>query len=127
MSHQKETNKGKKEKEPLRKLPSKRATRKNSDTAIKIDLQSTPKNISSKVALAKRKISGAPKSEMPHNLKPMLATQVEQPFNDKEWQFELKLDGYRALAYLNNGKVDLRSRNNLSFNKKFKEVFEALK
>ena len=42
------------------------------------------------------------------------------------WQFELKLDGYRTLAYLKMGKVDLRSRNNNSFNKKFEAIHSAL-
>ena len=33
----------------------------------------------------------------------------------KEWLYELKLDGYRAIAFKNNGKVQLRSRNNKDF------------
>ena len=56
----------------------------------------------------------------------MLATLVDEPFSDANWQFELKLDGYRALAYIQKGKVDLRSRNDNSFNKKFAPIHEAL-
>ena len=37
---------------------------------------------------------------MPSDIKPMLTTVVDQPFSDEGWQFELKLDGYRTLAYL---------------------------
>ncbi|HEV7622389.1 MAG TPA: DNA ligase D, partial [Flavisolibacter sp.] len=42
------------------------------------------------------------------------------------WQFELKLDGYRTIAYLNSGKVELESRNNNSFNQKFSSIYNAL-
>ena len=50
----------------------------------------------------------------------MLATLVDQPFEDEGWLYEIKWDGYRAVSYLHNGIVDIRSRNNLSFNNKFK-------
>ncbi len=64
---------------------------------------------------------------MPDLLKPMLATLVDVPFTDEGWQFELKLDGYRALAYLKNGKAELLSRNNNPFNQKFAPIAEALR
>ncbi|HEY0679320.1 MAG TPA: non-homologous end-joining DNA ligase [Chitinophagaceae bacterium] len=67
------------------------------------------------------------KSPMPQNLLPMLASSKDAPFDKPDWIFEVKWDGYRALAYLNKGKVELRSRNNNSFNKKFYPVYEALK
>ncbi|RYY82891.1 MAG: hypothetical protein EOO15_22270 [Chitinophagaceae bacterium] len=56
-----------------------------------------------------------------------LASSLAEPFNDEAWQFEIKWDGYRALAYRENGKVDLRSRNNLSFCRKFPELAEELR
>lgn len=49
------------------------------------------------------------------------------PFNDPDWTYEVKWDGYRTLAYLNKGKVELRSRNNHSFAEKFYPVYDALK
>ena len=67
------------------------------------------------------------KAPMPTNLAPMLATLVDKPFDDPGWIYEIKWDGYRALAYLQNGQVDLRSRNNKSFNEKFYPVYDALK
>ncbi len=133
MSHQ--TNKLRKEKSnpkalsaSLKKLPSKKATpaARKSTAHIKIDVRTERKNFESVVEIVKRKFSTASPSAMPLNLKPMLATLVDEPFNDEEWQFELKLDGYRSLAYLKNGKVDIRSRNNNPFNKKFEPVHEAL-
>src|SRR4030095_6213976 len=56
----------------------------------------------------------------------MLATLVDKPFDEPGWLYEVKWDGYRALAYLNKGKVEIRSRNNKSFNEKFYPVYLAL-
>lgn len=67
------------------------------------------------------------KTAMPHRLAPMLASTASEPFNDGDWQFEIKWDGYRAVAYLANGKVELRSRNGLSLCNKFMEIGDALK
>jgi bifunctional non-homologous end joining protein LigD len=67
------------------------------------------------------------KAAMPKDLIPMLATLVDAPFDDAGWVYEIKWDGYRALAYINKGKVELRSRNNKSFNEKFYAVYDALK
>jgi len=44
-------------------------------------------------------------------LRPMLATAHGEPFDDGEWLFELKWDGYRALAYVSGDEVYLDSRN----------------
>ncbi|MEJ7557698.1 MAG: DNA ligase D [Pedobacter sp.] len=60
-------------------------------------------------------------------MKPMLATLVNEPFDDPDWQYEVKWDGYRALAFLNKGEVDLVSRNNKSFKEKFYPIYELLK
>ncbi|HMI61677.1 MAG TPA: non-homologous end-joining DNA ligase, partial [Puia sp.] len=57
------------------------------------------------------------KAPMPKDISPMLATLVDKPFDEAGWSYEIKWDGYRALAYLQKGKVELRSRNNKSFEK----------
>jgi ATP-dependent DNA ligase len=44
----------------------------------------------------------------------------------KEWQYELKLDGYRALALKSGGKVSLRSRNDNDFNSRYPGIVNAL-
>ena len=67
-------------------------------------------------------------SAIPANIDPMLATLVDEtPVDEQNWIYEIKWDGYRAIAYLNKGVVDIRSRNNKSFNEKFYPVYEALK
>ncbi|MDF2434152.1 MAG: bifunctional non-ous end joining protein LigD [Mucilaginibacter sp.] len=68
----------------------------------------------------------APKSRMPKGIKPMLATLVDEPFDDPDWQYEVKWDGYRSLAFINNGEVELLSRNNKSFNDKFYPIYKLL-
>ena len=67
------------------------------------------------------------RSSMPVDLLPMLANAVEKPFDDPDWIYEIKWDGYRSLAYRDERKAELRSRNNNSFNEKFYPVHEALK
>ena len=56
----------------------------------------------------------------------MLATLTDAAFDSSEWVFEVKWDGYRAIATVQDGDVHLESRNNLSFNKKFAAVAKAL-
>ena len=43
-----------------------------------------------------------------------------------QWLYELKLDGYRAVAFKRNGAVHLRSRNDNDFNARYPAVVEAL-
>ena len=64
---------------------------------------------------------------IPISVKPMLATLVDKPFNDDGWSYEIKWDGYRAIAFMEGGHVDFKSRNDKSFNEKFYSVFAALK
>jgi bifunctional non-homologous end joining protein LigD len=64
---------------------------------------------------------------MPEEIKPMLSTLVDEPFTNENWLFEIKWDGYRAVAYIGNNYFELLSRNNLSFLKKYSPVADALK
>ena len=65
-------------------------------------------------------------SEMPQKVKPMLATLVNEPFDNPDWSYEVKWDGYRALAYIQSGKVELLSRNNKSFTEKYYPIVNAM-
>lgn len=66
------------------------------------------------------------KSKMPADLSPMLATLVDDVPPGSNWHFEVKWDGYRAIAYLSKGKVNLRSRNNKDFNTTYYPIHKAL-
>ena len=51
-------------------------------------------------------------AKLPSDVHTMLATAVDEPFDDKNWLFELKWDGYRALATIaRDGTLSLVSRN----------------
>jgi bifunctional non-homologous end joining protein LigD len=69
---------------------------------------------------------GAVKAPMQHEIRPMLAKIREEPFDSDEWLFEIKWDGYRAVAEAVRGEVELYSRNNLSFNHRYPAVVAAL-
>jgi len=59
---------------------------------------------------------------MPIAIHPMLATSVEKPFDDPEWLFEIKWDGYRAIAFITKGKVRLVSRNQNDLTAQYPEL-----
>ncbi|MBK1898153.1 DNA ligase D [Chryseobacterium paridis] len=52
----------------------------------------------------------------------MLAKSSEKAFNDADWAFEIKWDGYRAVADLSKKEPLFYSRNGISFLSKFKKV-----
>jgi len=69
----------------------------------------------------------APVKPMPHGIPPMLATPVTKPFDHPDWIFEVKWDGYRAVAEIQDGSVSLYSRNGISFEKKFSPIADSLR
>ncbi|HEV3152450.1 MAG TPA: non-homologous end-joining DNA ligase [Candidatus Baltobacteraceae bacterium] len=76
---------------------------------------------------AKKAATRAKRDPIPVIKTPMLATLVDEPFDDDEWLFEIKWDGYRAICTVHeDGTLSLVSRNGLDFLGKFPEL-EALK
>jgi bifunctional non-homologous end joining protein LigD len=67
-------------------------------------------------------LEGSVKRPMPAAIHPMLATSVDDPFDDPEWLFEIKWDGYRAIAFITEGKVRLVSRNQNDLTAQYPEL-----
>jgi bifunctional non-homologous end joining protein LigD len=64
---------------------------------------------------------------LPQFVEPMTASVAKEPFNDPDWIFETKLDGYRAIAVIDStGKARLWSRNRLPLEPKFPTVGDAV-
>jgi len=57
----------------------------------------------------------------------MLAKETDKAFDDKDWLFEIKWDGYRAVSEIRKKVVLLYSRNGLNFQEKYPIVAEQLK
>jgi bifunctional non-homologous end joining protein LigD len=71
-------------------------------------------------------IKKAKKAPMPAKVTPMSATLIPQPFDDDEWLYELKFDGYRIISYCKGDNVLLHSKAFLNFTKNFEQVTLAL-
>jgi bifunctional non-homologous end joining protein LigD len=67
-------------------------------------------------------LEGAVKRAMPTAVHPMLASSIQKPFDDSEWLFEIKWDGYRAVAFVSKGKVRLVSRNQNDLTAQYPEL-----
>jgi bifunctional non-homologous end joining protein LigD len=65
-------------------------------------------------------------STLPKRLQPMLATLTDAPFDDKNWIFEDKYDGFRMVAKIDGSSVTLYSRNGKIVSHSYIEVAKAL-
>jgi len=79
---------------------------------------------SARHATAQRRRVNSKRDPLPHPKALMLATLVDEPFDDPQWLFEIKWDGYRALCTVEEGKLTLVSRNGLDMLKRFPELQE---
>jgi bifunctional non-homologous end joining protein LigD len=81
-----------------------------------------------KKAAAKKEKPEADKEEevQTRRYKPMLAKLEQKIFDDKNWLYEMKIDGYRAIAYTGKDAA-LISRNGIEFNEKYEKVFNEIK
>ncbi|MBI3677787.1 MAG: DNA ligase D [Proteobacteria bacterium] len=71
------------------------------------------------------KIPGARASAMPKRWSPQLATSVETAPKGKDWLCEIKYDGYRTLAFFEDGQVRLITRNGHDWTERYKAVAKA--
>jgi bifunctional non-homologous end joining protein LigD len=58
--------------------------------------------------------------------RPMLATLVDEPFDDKEWVFETKWDGFRLVAEKRGNKIRLWSRNGIDVTTRYALLLPGL-
>jgi len=65
--------------------------------------------------------------KLKRTITPMMAQLDDEPFDDDNWIFEIKWDGYRAVAEVGDDPIRLYSRNGLSFEALYPRIFEALK
>lgn len=65
------------------------------------------------------------KSPFPRQIHPALATLVDKPPKGDEWLHEIKLDGYRILAFKKDN-TRLKSRNNKDWSQKFPQVRKSI-
>jgi len=86
--------------------------------------------------LVKKRTSPEPSDEVSQGesgarYRPMLATLEREPPSGSGWLFEVKWDGYRALAYVHGGETELRSRNDKDLTQRFahvaREISKAVK
>ncbi|HEY6012900.1 MAG TPA: non-homologous end-joining DNA ligase, partial [Candidatus Limnocylindrales bacterium] len=62
-------------------------------------------------AAAEIDLSGAVLAAMPSSIEPMLATLASKSFSDPDWLYEIKWDGFRIQAVVNDKRVRLLTRN----------------
>lgn len=86
---------------------------------------SSKKSASGAKRAAKKAVARGRRDRVPTISTPELATLVDEPFDDPEWLFEIKWDGYRAICTVReNGEMELVSRNGLDLLKKFPQLGE---
>ena len=64
----------------------------------------------------------------PQSVKPMLAGHTDRPFDNKDWVFELKWDGVRAILFHNKAKAisEIQSRNGKNITHRYPEITKAI-
>lgn len=59
------------------------------------------------------------------NIKPMLASPTDKAFDSKNWVFEIKWDGVRAILFKNKKNIMIQSRNGNDITKRYPEIVNA--
>jgi bifunctional non-homologous end joining protein LigD len=85
-----------------------------------IKAQEAPKREPSPLHAAE--LEGAKKAAMPARMAPMLATLAERAFSDPNWMFEIKWDGVRALAWIEDGELTLRARSGSDISSQYPDL-----
>jgi bifunctional non-homologous end joining protein LigD len=85
------------------------------------------KSEKSRSTLGVGEIAGAQQAAMPKDLLVTLARLAEKPFSSPDWLFEIKWDGVRTVAFIENGRVMLQARSGRSVTREYPEFQELAK
>jgi bifunctional non-homologous end joining protein LigD len=94
------------------------------------DLVATPEPAKQATAAARPnpgKLKGAVRAAIPDALSPQLATRAERPPEGRDWLHEIKLDGYRTQAFIEDGDVRLITRSGLDWTKRYGSLADAFR
>lgn len=80
------------------------------------------KSSANSASSAVKALPGAERKPMPTVIHPMLAIPTAKAFDNPDWLFEIKWDGYRAVAFIENGRVRLVSRSQNDLTAQFSEL-----
>ena len=61
------------------------------------------------------------------NFSPMLLEEINKPFNNKDYIFELKFDGIRTIIFINSKNIQIQSRNKNDITYLFPELKDITK
>jgi len=101
---------------------SKEAGSKDSTSKSRSKKSSANSAFSNSAPSAIKALAGAEEKPMSTVIHPMLATPTGKAFDDPDWLFEIKWDGYRAVAFIEDGRVRLVSRNQNDLTAQFPEL-----
>lgn len=104
-----------------------KATKAKATSAVKT--KAKPTTAKTETAGRKKKVHALPGEtrKLSNYIAPMLAREADEPFSDPGWIYEMKWDGYRAVAEVNQSDVSLYSRNGNTFNASYPLVVDVLK
>lgn len=80
-----------------------------------------------KTTLKLVKLEGSKKNPLPERIAPQLATLAEEIPEEKDWIHEIKFDGYRIVARLDEGQVSFFTRHGLDWTDRFPGVAEQIR
>ncbi|HEU4986659.1 MAG TPA: DNA ligase D [Rhizobiaceae bacterium] len=89
------------------------------------ELVAKPQPAGKPAKLMPQRLSGAIKASMPQSVSPQLATRSDSPPKDKDWLHEIKFDGYRTIAFLDQGKARLVTRSGLDWTRRYGSLHKA--
>lgn len=126
---------GRSQEEIAQNLPARQAKRKTAGAEDRVWESSRPAKRSAKTTTAKSatprkkkldlnlaEIKGAKPADMPEAIEPMSATLTDHPPAGEDWLFEVKFDGVRAIAFVDEEEVRLQSRSGIRCERQYPEV-----